>query len=246
MGAPATATARTVGSETDWLSIRITLVGTPTITVALAAAAVSRQCSALQCGSRSMINAAPRRRQYRHIPPMPWVNGVIGRTRSSSVMSSLEVKLSKVTCFSRAESEASLGMPVVPELRAISTMRAGSGAAIGGVGRPPAGPLSASNSALVTTSRGCVLPSTQPISCSPNASGSGTMSAPISGIASSSATYCQTFGSLTPTTSPARTPLAASSFCNRRTCASSCSNDISAPPSQIAALEPRRAAFHSR
>ena len=62
-GAPATATARTDGSEISWLSMRMMLVGTPTRKVARAAAAVPRHRSGVQCRSRSMTSAAPTRRQ---------------------------------------------------------------------------------------------------------------------------------------------------------------------------------------
>src|SRR2546421_85537 len=58
-----------------------------------------------------MTRAAPARRQYRHIPPMPWVSGVMGRTRSSSLIWSRLVKPSNVTCFKGADRGASLGMP---------------------------------------------------------------------------------------------------------------------------------------
>src|SRR5712691_10080128 len=62
---------------------------------------------------------------------MPWVRGVIGSTRSSSEISSLEVKASKVVCFRRADSDASFGMPVVPDVIAISTIRSGSRSTMG-------------------------------------------------------------------------------------------------------------------
>ena len=242
-GAPATATARTVGREGGGpFSIRMTLVGTPTITVDRDSAAMRRQCSAFQWGSRSMTSAAPRRRLYRHMPPIPWVSGVIGSTRSCSVIPSLDVKLSNVTCLRRAESEASLGIPVVPEVRAISTIRSGSGPAALGEGRPSAGSSGKSR----TTSTGRAFSLIQRSSCVPSPSGMGRTMAPRSGTASSRATYCHTFGSWTPTTSPSRTPLAASTFCSRRTWPSSCSKVISSPSCHTARLDPRRAAFHSR
>ena len=63
-GAPATATARRdVAAGSGWLSIRITLVGTPTITVALDLIAVPTQCSGVQWGSCSMTRDAPVRKQ---------------------------------------------------------------------------------------------------------------------------------------------------------------------------------------
>ena len=190
-----------------------------------------------------MTRAAPVRRQYRHIPPMPWVSGVMGRTRSSSLIWSRSVKPSNVTCFKRADREASLGMPVVPEVSAISTIRSGSASTGRGVGSPS---LESPRSSSVMTSRGRALSITQLTSCSPNDSGMGTITAPRSGIASSSATYCHTLGRRTPTTSPSRTPRAASRRWIRRTWFSSCSKVISSPPSQMAGLEPRRAAFDSR
>src|SRR5712692_7981940 len=43
---------------------------------------------------------------------MPWVRGVIGSTRSSSEISSLDVNASKVACFRPADSDASFGIQV--------------------------------------------------------------------------------------------------------------------------------------
>src|SRR5258707_697458 len=64
-GAPATATARSeAGGRRGWFSILITLVGTPTITVARARVAMSWQRSGVQWTSPSMTNPAPARRQY--------------------------------------------------------------------------------------------------------------------------------------------------------------------------------------
>src|SRR2546430_15720245 len=57
-------------------------------------------------GPRTRPSGAPPQRKSSHTPPMPWVSGVIGKTRSVSVISSLPVKASNVTCLSRADSDA--------------------------------------------------------------------------------------------------------------------------------------------
>ena len=172
---------------------------------------------------------------------MPWVSGVIGSTRSSSVMPSRPAKLSNVTCLRRADREASFGIPVVPDVMAISTTRWGSGGAVAGSGPFP-GPLSGS----LMTSTGRVLSLTHASSCSPSPSGSGSSTPPMSGIASSSATYSQMFGSWTPTTSPALTPRDASTQPRRRTSSCRRSNVIWAPASQTAIASGRRRALASR
>jgi hypothetical protein len=174
---------------------------------------------------------------------MPWVRGVIGNTRSSSEISSLEVKASKVACLRRADSDASFGMPVVPEVIAISTIRSGSGSAVEGWDHPAS--TRPSRSAIATVRTGRVFSFSQRSSCSPRLTGMGKITAPRSGIASSSATYCHTLGIRTPTTSPAFTPRAPRKRWNLRTCSSNSSNSISRP-SHTAVACGRRRAFQSR
>ena len=127
MGAPATAVRRawerSVLFRSGLWSIRMTLVGTPTSMVAWWVAASLNSVSGVGLASCSMISAAPRRRQKRHIPPMPWVSGDMTSTRSAWVTCRRVVKPSKVACLSLAESEASFGRPVVPDVKAISTIR---------------------------------------------------------------------------------------------------------------------------
>ena len=171
----------------------------------------------------------------------------MGRTRSFAVTSSRLVKLSKVTCFSRADSDASLGIPVVPEVSAISTIRPGSAAAVAGVGRPAAEAVASSSAMSESITRaGRAFSVIHRISCSPRPSGSGSRTAPRSGTVSSSATYIHTFGSRTPTTSPTLMPRALSSAWSRRTWPRSSTKVISTPSSQTAAVSPRRSAFDSR
>ena len=139
IGAPATAVtralARSASARWGLSRRRMTLVGTPTSIVARCSVASLNTVSGVNRGSCSMISAAPRRRQKRHIPPMPWVSGDMTRTRSASVTSSRPVNPAKVACFSPALSEASFGIPVVPLVSAISTIRSGGEQAGWGRGR---------------------------------------------------------------------------------------------------------------
>jgi hypothetical protein len=60
------------------------------------------------------------------------MSGDMASTRSPAFTWRRDVKPSNVACLSPAVREASLGSPVVPEVRAISTTRDGSG---GGISR---------------------------------------------------------------------------------------------------------------